>query len=454
MARIPFPKGYEGAENLPHTNQILQNCFNDGQGRILPRPHIAQLNTTGSVARGQLEWNGALYQVVSKNLIKITDTDTGAFSIIGTIEGSNPIQTDIGFNHAVIVVPGGDIYTLSPSDTLTNISGNANFVPCVDVTHINGRFVYVPADGSPAFFSDIGAAGTVQAESFFDAEELPDKNNASFNLNNTLYIMGTDSIELFRDTGASPNPYQRVPGALIRAGFIGGLLEHESTYLFIGRKKDHGAGIFAIGAGEAPKISNERIDLILSTYTNTELSNAIPGRIIWRGHDIATFTLLRHSFGFLNRQWFLLETLAGGKSRPWSAGYITEFGGEYFSAFSDKIGKFQKINTDYGERTTKLIGIGVTQEDMDYMSVQSIELGLSQGFNTVDGSVALRMSRDNVTFGPEIYINLGDIGEYATRLKWNRAGGLGVFQGFFGFEIMTTEDIHFSADHITADIRR
>ena len=453
MARLPFPNGFEGTENLPKTNKILQNCFNNGEGQIISRPGIQLLKTTGKVARGQFEWNDSLYQVVSGDLIKITNVSTGAFSVIGTIAGTDPIETDVGFNDAVIVVRGGNSYSLSKADVLTDTSANSNFKPFVDVTHFNGRFVYLPEDGTPVRFSDVGAAGTIQAASFFDAERRPDKNKAVFALNDALYIMGEDLIEPFRDTGADPNPFTRIPGASIQNGFIGGLLEYNDTFIFIGRKSGQGIGIFAIGQGRAPRISNERIDLLLSTYTEQELSEAIPGRIIWRGYDIATFALRRDSFGFFNGNWFILDTIFDGISRPWGGGYITEFQGEYYTAFEDKIGKFAKINTDYGGRTTKRIGFGLQDDQGNFRTVQSIELGLSQGFNPDVGSVALRMTRNNVQFGPEKYINLGAIGKYADKLKWNPPGGLGVYDGFFGIEIVTTEDVDFSANYLLADIR-
>jgi len=453
MARIPMPRGLEGSENLPRTRRSLLNCFNNGQDQVITRPGISQLNTTGKTARGQFEWNGSLYQVVSTDLIKITNKTTGTFTVIGTIARTAVVEWAVGFNDAVIVVKGGALYTLSKTDVLTDISGNANFVPCVDVTHINGRFIYVPSNGDPAFFSDVGAAGTVQPLSFFDAEELPDLNNGCFNFSNTLYITGTDSIELFRDTGASPNPFQRVSGSRILNGFIGGLLEYNNAFLFIGREKGQDFGIYAVSQGVAPKISNAAIDLILSTYTITELSQTIPGRIKWRGYDIATFTLARNSFAFFGGNWFLLDTVFNGISSPWGAGFITQFEGEYFTAFEDKIGKFINGNTDYGNRITRIIDLGFEQENNERFSCQSIELGISQGFNSADGSVALLMSRDNVTYGPPVYRNLGDLGQYDKRLIWDFGGGLGNYQGFMGVRVYTTEDVHFSSDSLVANIR-
>jgi hypothetical protein len=452
--RIPFPLGYEGVEHLPKTKRVLQNCFNNGSDKIISRPGIEWIKDTNAVARGSFTWNGALYHVLSQQLVKITNLETGAYSVIGTIEGPEPIETDIGFNEAVIVVKRGKIYTLDDEDTLTEIDPSDeenNFVPCVDVCHINGRFVYIPADGEPAFFSDVGDAASVQPLSFFDAEELPDKNNACCNFGNTLLIFGTDSIEPFRN--GSPIIFQKVNNARINNGYIGGLLEYNSTWLFIGREKGQDFGIYAIGQGQAPKISNEAIDLILDQYTQSELAEAVSGRFKWRGYDIATFTLRRHSFAYFGGNWFLLDTVFDGVSRPWGAGYITQFDGEYYTSFSDKLGRIAKINTDYGERITHIVDMGFEQPDGDWFACQKIQLGIAQGFNSADGSVAIQMSRDGVLYGPHLYRNLGDLGQYNRQLEWNPPGGLGSYQGFMGVRIYTTEDVDFSLDYLSASLR-
>jgi len=452
MARIDLPKGVTGSENLPRTRRLLQNLINTGEGRVIARPGINQLTTTGKVARGQFKWNGSLYQVVSDSLIKITNTTTGANSTVGTIDGSAVIRTAIGFNHAVIVVKGGKSYTLDKLDALTDTSGNSNFVPFDDVTHINGRFVYIPSDGSPAKFSDVGAGQTIQGTSFFDAEELPDSNNGVFNFRNTLYICGTDSIQPFSDEGRSPVPFVSIKRSRILNGFISGLLEYNNTFLFIGREKDQDVGIYALSQGGAGKISNEYIDGILITYTETELQTAIASRYKWRGFDVATFTLPNHSFGYFGGEWHLLETIVDGDSGPWKGGFITAFNNEYFSASDDKIGKLANVNTDFGNPVTYIVDMGFEQENGEAFTCQAIELGISQGYNSSVGSVALMMSRDNVLYGPPVFRNLGDLGEYDKTLRWNPPGGLGHYQPFMGVRLYSAESIDFSADYLVAHL--
>lgn len=446
LAEVAFPLGLEGTEGLPQSRRALKNCFNTG-GPIIQRPGITEIGTTGNVARGLFVWDDELYGVASQTLYKIA-TD-GSTTTIGTVTGGTAIDTAIGFNDAVILDRGGNGYTLDASDTLTTMV-SPQFVASNSVCHINGRFVYIPSDGSPAFFSDVGAADTIQTTSFFDAEELPDKNKVCFNFRNVLYIGGKDSFELFRDFGETVVPFRRL-NARIDNGYIGGILEYNNTFLFVGREKDQDFGIYAIGQGLAPKISNEYIDTILKTYSEEELENCVSGRIKWNGFDLATFTFSRHAFGFYGGNWFELDVLIDGDNEVWQGGYIREFDRKYYSLFSDKIGRFDAINKEYGENFQRLIDMAF-DSDKEF-AAQSLEYRMSQGYNTSSGSVSLQLSDDNVLYSQPFHRNTGELGEYSNRLEWNYPGGLGNYDGFMGIRISTAEDIDFSSTKVFVELR-
>lgn len=453
MPEIQLPLGMKGIFKVPKSNEALVNVFNNLEGQILPRDGIVLLSTLAGGARGSFKWNDSLYAVFGTTLYKVTNVVTGATSAIGTITGSGDIQTAIGFNDAVIVDPGGDIFTLDTADTLTDISGNANFQPCVDVAHINGRFVYIPSNGDPAFFSDVGAAGTVQATSFFDAEELPDRNNGVFNFGNTLYICGEQSIELFRDVGTSPVPFQRVQGATLRWGYIGGLLEYTDTFLFVGRERSQDYGIYAIQSGRALKISNAWIDNVLRDHTALQRSQTVPGRVKFRGYDVATFTLANDSYGFYKGNWFRLDTVDNGESKPWRGGFITELDGHYYTASETELGIFDQVDEDFGSSITRQIDIGFQHPDNEWFSAQKLQLVISQGFNSAKRTVGLFTSQDNVLYGPGLFKELGELGEYEMKLDWNPVGGLGSYDGFMGLRIYTTQDLVFATNGAFLDVR-
>ena len=147
MSRYPLPKGLTGNPSLPKTQTGLLNCFNNAEEPpiVLQRPGIELLNTTGDLARGNFNWRDRIFQVVSENLIRIDDVTTGAFTTIGTIEGSAAVDTSIGFNFAVIVVKSatGKGYTLSTSDDLVEIT-DPQFKSSISVANIKGITVYIP----------------------------------------------------------------------------------------------------------------------------------------------------------------------------------------------------------------------------------------------------------------------------------------------------------------------
>ena len=455
LGEVAFPLGLEGTTKLPFTRKALRNCWNDN-GIIQQRPGFTLNSNTGLVARGSFKWNGGLYAVASQSLIKITNVLTGTFTTIGTIAGTASVRIANGFNTAVIIVPGGALYTLDTSDTLVDISGNTNFVPCNSVTHINGRFVYIPSDGSVAFFSDVGAAGTVQVDSFFDAEQLPDNNNEVFQLNNILYIGGTNSIQSFLDRGLDPVPYQPQTGR-IDVGIIGGVVEAQddgtgtTAVLFIGKKAGQVPAIFAQVAGGAPKISNDAIDAILETYTEAQLAEVITGRYVWRGNDIVYFTLANHAFGFYKGNWHGLDTLIAGSNVPWQAGYIQEFELKYYSFYAGNFSVMADVNKDSGNSFVRVIDDGIEQGGN--FNAQSLQYHMSQGYNASIGSVYLAMSDDNVLYGPYVSASTGAIGQYGVELDWNYPGGLGLYDRFMGYRLQTGEDINFTGTKIFIETR-
>ena len=324
------------------------------------------------------------------------------------------------------------------------------FVASDSVTHINGRFVYIPTNGDPAFFSDVGAADTIQTTSFFDAEELPDQNKVTINYRNTLYIGGTDSFEAFRDFGTLPVPFKRL-NARMDNGYIGGLIEFNNTFLFVGREKGQDLGIYQFSGGLTPKISNEFIDTILLEHTETQLSNIVTGRFKHHGYDVATFTLDDYSFGYFGGNWFELDTQVSGVDVPWQAGYIQSFGLKYYTFYSGKMGVLSAVNKDYGNPFIRLMDLGF--EAGKSFNVQSLQYHISQGFNDNVGSVALQVSDDNVLYSQPFHRETGALGQHITELEWNYPGGLGIYDRFMGIRLSTGEDIDFSGTKVFIDER-
>lgn len=427
----------------------------------MQRPGISEQQELEIFARGHFVWNGARYAVFAQSLIKITSQETSDFITIGVIEGSAKIQAVSGQNNAVIIVQAvdGKTYTLSRTDVLIEVSILANplIVPNRSITAVDKRIIYCPWDKGPVYFSNVGAEATIQDDSFFDAEQLPDGNIAVITLRNNLMILGENSTEIYQNIGTTPVPFVRRDGGAIDNGLIGGLIKYGLTYLFIGRETDQDFGIYAFGNGVATRVSNETIDEILSKYTLSILADATTGRLRWLGNDLATFVVGNDSFGYREGKWFLLESSLNGEGDLFGGGFIVEFEGKYYTAFKKKLGVFQDINTDYGEDIIKEVSFGIEEENGLKFPVSWVEVGASQGFNPIrknnglpinPGSIAIMVSRDNVSFSEPFFQELGREGDYSKKVKWRN---LGSFNGFMGLKIYARSNIKFNLDYIAID---
>ena len=450
MSRFRLPMGLEGIDKLPETNSLLQNLFHthDESESIVSRPGISGISEPGDVCRGGFKWNDGLYYIYSDRLVKIDDVTTGASTFIGTIAGDDFVYAAAGAVDIALVARGSASYVLDKADTLTETTNNPNFVPFVSQTALNGRAVYVPQTGDKTVFSDVGDFATIDANSFFDAAERPDNTVFCWTLDNYLYLAGTQSIQRFRNVPDPTTPFQTA-GSAFDYGYIGGFLETQDSIIFIGRKRNQSPGFFLQDANRVVKISNPPVDKLLESYTETELSQVVSARINWLGFDIAVFTFREDSLLYYMGDWSRMDTVIEDVSRPWDGGFIVEFNNRYYSGSDGNFGLVADTNFDYGNRITRIIEGSIQQQNMDYLAVAELELGVSQGF--VPGekqSIGLQTTEDGLLYGPIIYEDLALTGNYPQKLVWNPAGGLGTYEGFFGYRLVTRENVVFNANHL------
>jgi len=473
---VPFPTGYKGIEEFPRLRENLINMVNAGGNKVYQRPGILS-NTNGlGPCRGQSKFKNELYEVSGTKLIKINEDKTiedisTAFAI--DIAGTAECVMVEGFSHLVIIEVTHDINGKGywyDGTTLEEIQ-DADFVSAIDVTYMNGRFIYIPYDGQPAFFSQPFAPGDIDTASFFDAETQPDLNTGIRNFKQRLYIMGEDTTEVFRDTGvpvtpSDPVPYARIDGASIWTGLVSGHTLYGQSFAFLGKDKDNNFGIFMMGSGDAPRISDPAIDELLNSfYTVEQLRECTAHRLQWKGLDIAIFRLPFHTLFFNGIGWTFASTIATFEEKivlsedfkTWRANYITHCYGEYYvgDEATDDIGVLDEIATDYGEDVTYGIDTYVRGEREAYFTAKSMILDGLTGQVEVglpERTIGLSVSDDGLTYGPMFFEGLGLTGQYRREISWEFPGGLGSYENFMGIRLRTTAPVEFAGEGLSVDI--
>lgn len=449
MTSIPLPSGLRSIPELPKLRESVINMirFEDA---LIPRPGIVQRFSGYAPGRGGVTFADVAHFVMGERVIRILAD--GSPEDIGQLSGSGRVNQDQGFPGAVLVDSGGGSgYVLT--DTSFQQIVDPQYLPARDVAYIDGYYVFVPLDGSALFYSD-PTDPLSYSGGFFDAEQLPDKNIGVRNFRGDLYVMGSDSSEVFRTTGDPDAPFARVDGALVDVGLISAHIEFGNAFAFIGKDRDQDYGVFAVSGAQAQRISSPAVDYILTEeYTTDELQGAYATRFMHRSVEVVCWHLPRHTLAFYG-DWAIFQSgTVGEDAAPWMVSEIIFRRGEYLASTIDgRIGSIGGLS-DMGDDFTKGFDTFARSQRGRYMRLSSIEIDCLTGQSGIDYRVGLELSDDGRIWGPRLWEPLGKTGRYSQRVCFQYPGGLGVFESFAGIRIRCTEPVTFALDAMQAEIK-
>lgn len=447
--RIPLPKTIRGSQVLPKQSEYLVNLMNVG-GWLVSRPAVQAVTAKLDEPRGMFRFQGTLYGIWGDQLYEGT-----ALAAVGAIAGVGQTKHARGFNHAVIVTgTAGANYTVSPGAGLAAIA-DGDFPACIDIAHIKGRFVGIPLDGGPAFWSEVGDGGDIDTLSFFDAETQPDENRACEVLGDALYIMGADTIEPFRPVGPVTAPFLPVDGGTIEVGYIGGKIGAKTgevdSCIFLGRPKDGGYRFMQFAQARAVPISSGVIDEILQDYTEAQLAAVRAQRFNWRGVDCYAFELPDRTLLLHDGMWDYIDAgISGFRQFSRFLQFNATFHEDVWYTQSAKgLNKLAKAHTDSTGKFARQILTFARSVEEEALEIGELELAIKNGLGA--GTVGVSVSRNGMLWGDLYYRNRSAVGQHDHPLIWNPAGGFGSFErGFAGIGFYTTDDVEFAVDGLVA----
>jgi hypothetical protein len=446
--QIPLPKTIRGSQVLPKQSEYLVNLMNLG-GWLVSRPAVVEVTAKADEPRGMFRFQGTLYGIWGDQLYK-----DAALNLVGAIGGVGQTRHARGFNHAVIVTgTAGANYTVSPASGLTAIV-DADLPACVDASHIKGRFVYIPEDGGPALWSEIGDGGDIDSLSFFDAESQPDENRASEVLGDVLYLMGADTIEPFRAVGPVTAPFLPVDGGTIEVGYVGGKIGSKTgevdSCIFLGRPKDGGYRFLQFADGRAVPISTPAIDELLQDYTEVQLQAVRAQRFAFRGVDCYTFELPDRTLIYHDGLWDYVAAGVGFRQLArWLQFSATFHEDTWYTQSAKGLNKLTKAGQDTTGKFARQIITFARSTEQEPLEFGELELAINNGVGA--GTVGVSVSRNGQIWSDPYYRDRSAVGVHDAPLIWNPAGGFGSFErGFAGIGFYTTDDVEFAVDGLVA----
>ena len=432
------------ARSINAANNRMVNLFpeaipSDGkESAFLSRtPGLTRLTTIGSgPIRGLWSYGGFMFVASGAEFYCVDSSYTA--TLLGSITGSGPVSmADNGTQLFIACNPDGYIYNLS-TNVFSQIT-DVDFAGAVTVGYLDGYFVFNEPSSQKFWITSLYEGTQIDPLDFASAEGSPDGIVALIIDHREVWMMGTNSIEVWYDSGNSVFPIERIQGAFNEIGCASpySVAKLDNGIFWLGTD-NRGQGIVYRANGYAgQRISTHAIEYAISQYD--VISDAVAYTYQQQGHS---FYVL--SFPSADKTWcYDVATQAWHERAGFSNGLFTRHRSNCQVAFNGltivgdfEDGRIYSLDLDaYADddeaqkwlRSWRALPPG--QNDLKRTAHHSLQLdiatgvGLDDGVQGSDPQVMLRWSDDaGHTWSNEHWASIGAIGEFGRRVIWRRLG--------------------------------
>lgn len=415
MPRMPFgASAFErAAGDLPQTpviNAYAEEAPTEATGIALQsRPGLDDRDADmGSSVSALLKGDG----VLSGALLGISGASIcSGTTVLGTIAGSG--ASSIAGNEIGAVFARGAEARYYDGATLSTVA----FPDSAGVTKVlqgAGRFIFLRA-GSGKFYWTPALAATVDALDFATAESEPDRLLDGLFLDDTLILLGSETVEFWPNTNNNDLPFQPLEGAVLEKGIkaTGCACVWDSTFAWVANDNSVRVG------REMARISNAGLEEKIAVSGSARL-----WAFMLEGQEFLCVRIdgADYVIGNRNRLWSQFASYGETNWLP------TCFAGDVFGCSDGRTAVFGEGYEDFGgplERRFRA-GFPINAGGVD---VNSISLRVNPGqtaFLTGDYTepqIEMRLSPDGgQTWDDWESVPLGEQGDYRLPVEWRSLG--------------------------------
>lgn len=366
--------------------------------------------------------------------ISCSAVERGAMGFSATALATFAWNGDAG-NQLLVADGTGDAYSLDLGTLAFNkeLTGTATMV-----AYLSSRGLALDSSTGTLRISDLDDFTTWDPTQVVQNSATADPWVAMSVVHNEIWLFGTQTSQVWGDTGAFPFPFAPLPGALIEQGISAPFSwGHAGTPLaWMGRSDQGFTTVWRANGWQAERISTSAIEQAIGSYP--VISDAVGW---YYGQDGHYFFLLM--FPTAGKTWVYDALTSLWHERA----YWNRTTGEWeayrvwcgFVAFGRNLCGDRAAGTIYRLDTTLAVdvdGLGTRRErqaprlaqDQNRVRYESLQLVMDVGIGNridpgADPQVMLSTSCDGgQTFGPERWTSAGKLGAYGTRVRWTRLG--------------------------------
>jgi hypothetical protein len=378
---------------------------------------------------------GNLYVVSADSLYKVTPAY--AVTLIGTVLGTGPVSMSDNGTQLFVACNGPSFIYNSLTNVFQQIV-DPDFPGAVTVGYLDGYFVFNEPNSQKIWVTGLLEGTSVDPLDFASAEGSPDGVVGIIVDHGQLWVYGTNSIEVWYNSGNADFPFSRIQGAFNELGCAAAysLAKMDNGLFWLGKDARGQGMVYRANGYSGQRISTHAVEWHIQQYGN--LSDAIGYTYQQDGHSF--YVLI---FPTANTTWvYDVATQAWHERAGFLNGQFTRHRSNCQAFFNDMVmvGDFENANIysfdldDYSDngsiqkwlRSWRALPTG--QNNLKRTAHHSLQLDCESGvgLNLGQGSdpqVMLRWSDDGGhTWSNEHWVSIGKIGEYYRRAIWRRLG--------------------------------
>ena len=411
---------------------------------------LKKLATLGGLpVKGAIEVDGVGYAAMGQNFGRVNSDFE--FEILGNYSGTARI-TLVSNGLQILVIDGlsGFVWDIAAA-TWTQITDPGFVYGATQATYQDGYGIIALPDSQQFGISGLYDFMTWDAIDFASAEGLPDNVSTVISNHRVLHVFGTETLELWVNSGAALFPFERIDGTFYDVGCIApySAAVADDSVFWLGGNAQGAKAVYRM-QGQAPqRISTLALEAELATYARLDDAFAV-------GIDIQRHPIYMISFPTAEKTWIydahsgqwteILEWVGADWERYRMNCFARLYGRLTIGDYRD--GRLYELSfdedTNDGDPIRCLRISPYIHSDGKRLFFSRLELMVQPGVGLPVGGIegvepewCLRFSDDGYTWSNEMKQPMGRQGKYLTRVAFNRLGS--AFQRLF--EVSTTAPV-------------
>lgn len=386
--------------------------------------------------RGLWSYGGNMYVVSGNKLYKVTSNYI--VTNLGAVSGTSGSVSMADNGTQLFIACNGPSYIYNSQTNVFQQISDGDFPGAGTVCYIDGYFVFNEPNSQKIWVTSLLNGTDIDPLDFASAEGSPDGVVGIIADHRELWVFGTNSVEVWSNTGNPDFPFSRIQGAFNELGCVAAysIAKMDNGLFWLGQDARGQGIVYRANGYMGQRISTHAVEWQIQQYGN--LSDAIGYTYQQDGHSF--YVLI---FPTANTTWvYDVSTQAWHERAGFVNGEFTRHRSNCQVFFNNEVlvGDYQNANVyafdlnNFSDnnnvqkwlRSWRALPTG--QNNLKRTAQHSLQLDLETGVGLNlgqgnDPQVMLRWSDDGGhTWSNEHWVSIGKIGEFYRRAIWRRLG--------------------------------